>query len=154
MNKLTILYSLYYSNNDIDTEFLNEYFKIYINFRYKDKYNEINIQYTPQIVIDPKKDIIQTGFDMLKVLNKLKTPTTDYILMYIANGTICHKQLIYNNVDILLFQNNSSNIKYTANTNTCNVLKTDDKLVKLGKVKIFRITLDDLFDKKYNILYI
>ena len=149
---LTILYSSHYPQN-INTEFLNQYFLIYINHKYKKIYNDINIEYH-QTIYDDKKDIIQNGFCALETLNKLKSSINDCFLMYIANGHISHKQVKYDNVDILLFKNDSIDIKYTINTNICDILENDDKLVKLYKIKIFRSTLDDLFDKKYNILHI
>jgi len=160
MNTLTVFYSLYYPEN-IDTSFINEYIKIYLNCKFKDLYKNINIQYVPPITIDPKKDIIQNGFFIFDTLehtvNMLKSDfvNTDFIFMFIANGSISHKQVIYDNVDVLLINNNyiNHNIKYTINTNTCDILKTHCKHYKLQKIKIFRKTLDDVFEKKYNILH-
>ena len=157
---LTIFYSLYYPDN-IDVSFINEYIKIYMNCKFKNKYNTINIQYVPPLTMDPKRDIIQNGFFIFDTLehtvNMLKSELndTDFMFMFIANGSISHKQVVYDNVDILLLNTdyNSHNIKYTINTNTSDIFKQDCKHYKLHKIKIFRATLDDLFNKKYNVLH-
>ena len=55
--------------------------------------------------------------------------------------------ILYDNVDVLLLNNNilQKKVFYTINTNVCNVPVSYDKKQKLENIKTFRSTLDNLF---------
>lgn len=158
MKMITVFYIFNYTN-EIDNKFIEDYLRIFLRYKYSksiEKYviiNMLNIKTT----FDSKKDIIQNGFDILKSIQtkiqslKQSEPfnNSDFILIYCGNGSIFNKdKILYGNADILLLNNNVdfNNLYYTINTNIKNILIKDTRECKFNKIKIFRTTLEKLFE--------
>lgn len=154
MKTLTIFYIFNYPK-DIDTQFIDEYLRIFLNCNLSSKYNIIKVL---KVVtkFDGTKDVIENGFvifnqlqqKILSLHNTDPIKKSDFIFFYIGNGNIFNKtDILYNNVDVLLCNNNILHKKafYTINKNICNILLADELPLKFDKIKIFRSTLDDLF---------
>jgi hypothetical protein len=112
---------------------------------------------------------LQTKIMALENFDPIKN--SDFLFLYIANGSIFNKtnrsksnqacegskpnqaldcdgfDILYDNVDVLLLNNNilQKKVFYTINTNVCNVPVSYDKKQKLENIKTFRSTLDNLF---------
>ena len=154
MKTLTIFYIFNYSK-DIDIKFIDDYLRIFLNCNLSSKYNIIKVL-NVSTKFDENKDIIENGFTtfnqlqqkILSLDNTDPVKNSDFLFFYIGNGNIFNKtNILYNNVDVLLLNNNilHKKVYYTINTNVCNVLLTDNRDVKLDKIKIFRLTLDNIF---------
>lgn len=155
MNTLTIFYIFNYKDKDIDIQYLDEYLRIFLNYNLSTKYNILKVL-NVNTKIDKNKDVIENGF---YIFNELQSKimslenfdpikNSDFIFLYIANGSIFNKtRILYDNVDVLLLNNNILQKKafYTINTNVCNIHLSDDKKQKLENIKIFRSTLDNIF---------
>lgn len=157
MKTLTIFYIFNYPKDiDIDIKFIDEYLRIFLNFNLSNTYNIIKVL-NVSTKFDENKDVIENGFIIFNQLQKriLSLDDTDpikksdFIFFYIGNGNILNKTgILYDNVDVLLLNNNILHKKafYTINKNVCNILLRDHRSSKFDKIKIFRSTLDDLFN--------
>lgn len=154
MKTLTIFYIFNYPK-DIDIKFIDEYLRIFLNCNLSSKYNIIKVL-NVSTKFDENKDVIENGFTTFNQLqqkimsldNTDPVKNSDFLFFYIGNGNIFNKtNVLYNNVDVLLLNNNilHKKVYYTINTNVCNVLLTDNRDIKLDKIKIFRSTLDNIF---------
>jgi hypothetical protein len=156
MKTLTIFYIFNYpKDKDIDIKFIDEYLRIFLNCNLSNKYNIIKVL-NVSTNFDQNKDVIENGFTtfnqlqhkILSLDNTDPVKNSDFLFFYIGNGNVFNKtNILYNNVDVLLLNNNilHKKVYYTINTNVCDVLLTDDREVKLNKIKTFRATLDNIF---------
>ena len=154
METLTIFYSFNYSK-DIDVNFIDEYLTIFLNFNLSKKYDIVKVLYVTT-KLNTNKDVIENGFlifnelqhKILSLDSKDPINQSDFLFLYIGNGRILNKKnVLYDNVDILLLNNNILHKKafYTINKNVCKIQLTDNRKLKIAKIKIFRATLDNIF---------
>lgn len=154
MKTLTIFYIFNYPK-EIDIKFIDEYLRIFLNCNLSKKYNIIKVLNVVS-KINESRDVIENGFLIFNELQKKilslddtdPIKNSDFLFFYSGNGSILNKSnVLYDNVDVLLLNNNILHKKafYTINTNSCKLLLTDDNSVKLDKIKIYRATLDNIF---------
>jgi hypothetical protein len=154
MKTLTIFYIFNYPK-DIDIKFMDEYLRIFLNCNLSNKYNIVKVL-NVSTKFNEHKDVMENGFvifnqlqeNILSLDNTDPIKNSDFLFFYIGNGSILNKtNILHENVDVLLLNNNILQKKtfYTINTNVCKILLTDERQLKLDKIKIFRATLDNIF---------
>jgi len=151
-NFLNIYYIIDYPE-EIDTELIEKYFKVYLNVNLSNK--SIIFQ---KIDAYPKEllDVIKNGlYSFNKMFNDLKLKSKNETwFFYLSNGDI-DNQLKYKNIDVILLNKDLSKKKclYNINKINMNILKTFEKNDKLNKLKIFKNNLDTLLSSKQLLKY-
>jgi hypothetical protein len=158
-NLLDIYYIIDYPE-EIDTELMEKYFKVYLNVNLSKSKLSINI--FQKIEAYPKElcyteDVIKNGlYSFNKMFNDLKLKSKNETwFFYLSNGDI-DNQLKYKNIDVILLNKDLSKKEclYNINKININILKSflkDDKLNKL--TKIFKNNLDTLLSSKELLKY-
>lgn len=150
-NLLDIYYIIDYPE-EIDTEMMQKYFKIYLNVHFNiNMFQKIEAYPYPHAEENNDIDVIKNGlYSFNKMFNelKLKSKNTTWFF-YLTNGDI-DNQIKYKNIDVILLNKNISEKEcfYNINKININILKTFSIEDKFNKLKIFKNNLNILFSSK------